>query len=189
MDKLYKSFNTILEMLEDRGIKMDPPLDAGYIDSFLVNQTNKPGFDVVLSGNKVRIIYYLASKFKWSELKKFFEDEKKYDLTLLVVREKVSQNNMKQINALDIDMQIFLLKELQFNITKHELVPKHEVINNPEEVKSIMEMLSLKSKNQLPIILKTDPMARWLNLRSGDIVRISRPSPTSGYYVAYRCCV
>lgn len=189
MDKIYKSFNTILEMLENRNMKVEPPLDSGYIDSFISSQTNKPGFEVILSGINVRIVYYLPSKFKWSELKKFFEEEKKYDLTILVVKEKISQNNMKQLSSLGIEMQIFLVKELQFNISKHELVPKHEVISDPQEVKNIMEMYSLKSKNQLPIILKTDPMARWLNLKTGDIVRISRPSPTSGFYVAYRCCL
>lgn len=189
MDKIYKSFNTIMEMLSERNIAIDPPLDAGHIDSFIANQVNKPGFEVVLAGPNIRLVYYLASKFKWSELKKLFEDVRSYDTTILIVRDKVSQNNMKQLASLGIELQIFLLKELQFNISKHELVPKHEVVRDAEEVKNILEMYSLKSKSQLPSILRSDPMARWLNLRSGDIVRISRPSPTSGFYVAYRCCL
>lgn len=183
-----KSFNVIIEMLNDRGMKFDIVPNQLQIQSFISNQSNKPGFEILLE-NKIRIIYYLSTKFKWSELKKFFESDESYPLTLLVVREKISQNNMKQISQLNIHIQIFMLKELQFNITKHDLVPKHELVNDPEEIKKIMDMLSIKSKNQLPIILKTDAMARWLNLRSGDIVKISRPSQTSGHYVVYRCCV
>lgn len=186
MEKIYTSFNIIVDMLKARGVNV-PPVDAGQIESFIKSQTNKPGFEIMLG--TTRLVYYLASKFRWAEFKKFFEDRPECDLTLIIVKEKVSQNNLKQIAALDIDYQIFLLKELQFDISKHELVPKHEFISDPEEVKKIMEQFSLKTKHQLPIILKTDPMARWLNLKTGDIVRISRPSQTSGHYVTYRCCL
>lgn len=188
MDKILKSFQVITEMMQDRGMVFHM-LDQTQIESFISSQVNKPGFEIVLGENKIRLIYYLSLKFKWSELKKFFENDNQYDLTILIVREKISQNNMKQIVALNIQFQIFLLKELQFNISKHTLVPKHELIRDPEEIRNIIEMLSLKSKNQLPIILKTDAMARWLNMKSGDIVKISRPSQTSGHYVVYRCCV
>lgn len=188
MDKIYKSFNTIMEMLEDRGVQFEPRIYAEQIDSFIANQINKPGFEIVL-GNKIRLIYYLANKFKWSELKKFFEDENDYEHTIVIVREKISQNNMKQLMDLGIDLQTFLLKELQFNISKHELVPKHELIRDETEIRSIMEKYSLKSKTQLPTILKTDPMAKWLNLKSGDIIKITRVSPTAGIYEAYRCCL
>jgi DNA-directed RNA polymerase subunit H (RpoH/RPB5) len=186
MEKIYTSFNIIMEMLHNRGINV-PDIRAGQIDSFIASQANKPGFEIVI-GN-IRLVYYLSNKFKWSELKKFFEDESSYDLTIIIVKDKISQNNMKQLSALNIEMQTFLLKELQFNISKHVLIPKHELIKDPQEVKKIMEMYSLKNKHQFPIILKTDPMAKWLNLKSGDIIRITRPSPTSGHYIVYRCCL
>lgn len=186
MDKIYTSFNIIMDMLKARMIKV-PPVEAGQIETFIKNQTNKPGFEIMIGD--IRLVYYLASKFRWAEFKKFFEELPECKLTLIIVKEKVSQNNLKQISGLDIDFQIFLLKELQFDISKHELVPKHELVSDPEEIKKLMEQFSLKSKHQLPIILKTDPMARWLNLKTGDIVRISRPSQTSGYYVTYRCCL
>jgi DNA-directed RNA polymerase subunit H (RpoH/RPB5) len=39
-----------------------------------------------------------------------------------------------------------------------------------EEVKSLMDTMQLKSKNQLPLIQKQDIIARWLGLYPGDIV-------------------
>jgi hypothetical protein len=105
-----------MEMLHNRGINV-PDIRAGQIDSFIASQANKPGFEIVI-GN-IRLVYYLSNKFKWSELKKFFEDESSYDLTIIIVKDKISQNNMKQLSALNIEMQTFLLKELQFNISKH----------------------------------------------------------------------
>ena len=75
-----------------------------------------------------------------------------------------------------------------YNPTKHELVPKHEKMNN-EDVKKLMENLKLKAKTQLPFIQKTDVIARWLGIQSGDVVKITRYSPTSGKSYYYRCCI
>ena len=75
-----------------------------------------------------------------------------------------------------------------YNPTKHELVPKHEKMNN-EDVKVLMENLKLKAKTQLPFIQKTDVIARWLGIQSGDVVKITRYSPTSGKSYYYRCCI
>lgn len=84
--------------------------------------------------------------------------------------------------------QIFTLKELQYNPSKHILVPKHERITE-EEVKDVLAKYQVKSKNHLPHIFKADVMAKWLGLRVGDVVRITRPNENSGIYYYYRCCV
>jgi DNA-directed RNA polymerase I, II, and III subunit RPABC1 len=155
----------------------------------VTNAANKTGFSIDI--NNIKLIYYLASKFKWSELKKFFEDLSNQENTLyiLIVADKISQNNMKSIAAMNLNMQIFNIKELQFNITKHVLVPKHEIVHDQEEIKRILENYCLKNKFQLPIILKTDPVSRYFGLKNGDIVKITRYSPTSGEYIVYRCCM
>ena len=85
-------------------------------------------------------------------------------------------------------IQIFLTKELLYNPTKHELVPKHKKLS-PEAAETLVNDLQLKSKNQLPFIQKQDIIARWLGLQPGDIVKITRYTETSGKYYYYRCCV
>jgi DNA-directed RNA polymerase I, II, and III subunit RPABC1 len=185
---LFKSFNTIIEMLHDRHIDVSN-INTTILQDSLVNYS-KIGLELFLENNSIKIIYYLSSKFKWSELKKFFEDLKpETNLYLLIVADKISANNIKIINALNLNMQIFNIKELQFNITKHILVPKHEVIIDQQEIKSILTNYSLKTKFQLPLILKSDPVSRYYGLKNGDIVKIIRNSPTSGEYIIYRCCM
>lgn len=85
-------------------------------------------------------------------------------------------------------LQLFTVKELQYNPTRHVLVPKHEWI--PEAtVKDVLEKYLVKTKVHLPHILRTDKIAKWLGLRVGDVVQITRHNENSGTYHYYRCCV
>ena len=112
---------------------------------------------------------------------------------ILVLQEKPSQQCMKVVTEFvaktQIDVQLFDILELQYNISKHVLVPKPEVIRDEEEIKNIVARYSIKSKLQFPHILKTDPMSRYLGLKSGDLVKITRVSPSAGEYIVYRCCL
>lgn len=190
-DYITTSIKTIFEMLSDRKIDISSVTDDD-ISEWINNNFNKSTFslNIMQSINKIKILYYMQSKFKWPELKKIIEDDdEEYTLILLVVREKVSQNNSKFIQSLHLPIQIFDIKELQFNIKNHVLVPKHELVDDEQEVKSIIERYSLKTKFQLPHILKNDPMSKYLGLKSGDIIKIVRISPTAGEYITYRCCL
>lgn len=81
----------------------------------------------------------------------------------------------------------FLLDELTVNITKHELVPRHIPVSD-EEKKAVLEKFRVK-ESQLPKILQTDAVARYLGLRKGQIVKIIRNSETAGLHIAYRTVV
>ncbi len=94
----------------------------------------------------------------------------------------------KKFNGEGGMLQVFLMKELMYNPTRHNLVPKHEKLSE-EEVKKLMEEYMIKNKYQMPLIHRNDVIARWLGLRHGDIVRITRYNDTSGEYFYYRCCL
>ncbi len=78
-------------------------------------------------------------------------------------------------------------KKVSFDILEHELVPKHEVVP-PEEAARILRELGVRPE-QLPWIRATDPVARRIGAKPGDIVRIYRKSPTAGEIVVYRYVV
>lgn len=69
-------------------------------------------------------------------------------------------------------------------ITEHVLVPQHEILGE-EEAKRVMEEYKITKEN-LPKILITDPMIKILKAKIGDVIRITRKSPTSGKYYYYR---
>ena len=74
-----------------------------------------------------------------------------------------------------------------FNILEHELVPKHEVLT-PEEAISVLRDLGVRPE-QLPWIRASDPVAKAIGAKPGDIVRIYRKSPTAGTTIVYRYVV
>ncbi len=74
-----------------------------------------------------------------------------------------------------------------FNIFKHILVPKHEILA-PEEKEELLAKYRVRPY-QLPQIKASDPAVRAIGARPGDIVRISRESQTAGKYTAYRYVV
>ncbi|ACP36014.1 RNA polymerase Rpb5 [Sulfolobus islandicus Y.G.57.14] len=66
----------------------------------------------------------------------------------------------------------------------HYLVPKHEVLSIDEAYK-ILKELGIRPE-QLPWIRASDPVARSINAKPGDIIRIIRKSQLYGEVVSYR---
>ena len=69
-------------------------------------------------------------------------------------------------------------------VLKHEMVPKHEVL--PEkEAEELLKKYNISSA-QLPIILITDPALKGLEVKNGDVVRVTRENPVTGRSYIFR---
>lgn len=78
--------------------------------------------------------------------------------------------------------------KFMYNPLKHRYTPPHRKLSK-EEVVQFMEKYMVISKSKISHILKTDIISKWIGLKVGDIVEITRQSPTSGSYKHYRVCV
>jgi DNA-directed RNA polymerase subunit H len=72
-------------------------------------------------------------------------------------------------------------------ITNHVYQPKHEILSK-DEAENILTRYNTKP-SQLPYIMISDKGLEDLDVRPGDIIKITRKSPTAGESVYYRYVV
>jgi DNA-directed RNA polymerase subunit H (RpoH/RPB5) len=153
------------------------------------------------------IVFALTKKLRKTileELKELAADDimnfvsrynNKMNIVLVFSNDTISTPIMAQLNRYDKllqkkggTLQYFHIKNLLFNPTKHVLVPKHTKISG-DDVTEMMEKYMIKSKIQIPYILHNDPIAKWLGLKQGDVIKIDRMNENSGLSYYYRVCV
>lgn len=196
---IIKSFTVVKEMLNDRNI------DITNLESYseneievLISASNGSGtkngniFQIKVNDD-MKIIYHMKNKFIKNDLKKFLstiEKDEDYKHIIFIFKEKINNNNEKNIKDLleGVTYELFPIKNLLFNITKHSYVPKHELLS-VDEANNIMKIYSIKNKSQFPIILKSDPVARYYDFKPGQLIKVYRSSTATGESITYRYCV
>lgn len=114
--------------------------------------------------------------------------DKNFTTGLFIYQKNLTPSATKAIAAAEpATIEIFQESDVIVNITHHELVPKHIRLSN-EEKKDLLTRYRLK-ESQLPRIQSEDPVARYLGLKRGQVVKIIRRSETSGRYASYRICL
>ena len=76
------------------------------------------------------------------------------------------------------------MKKQKFKVDKHILTPKHSKLSEREKTQ-LLEKYHVTSK-ELPKIVKTDSAIKELEPKVGDIIKITRKSPTAGESLFYR---
>jgi len=115
-------------------------------------------------------------------------EEKNIAKGIIIFPGTMTSSARKVISAMQARFKLeeFAEADLLVNITLHKLVPRHEILD-AEQKKLLLERYRLK-ETQLPRIQLADPIARYYGLRRGQVVKITRPSETSGRYASYRIC-
>jgi DNA-directed RNA polymerase I, II, and III subunit RPABC1 len=109
---------------------------------------------------------------------------------IIVVQEGVTSPAATMLRELDVKghaITAFSEVELLVDIYEHERVPRHILLTDVEK-DNLLHQLSV-TLALLPKMQKQDPMARYLGLRVGDVVKIERFSMTVGHDVYYRAIV
>ena len=78
-------------------------------------------------------------------------------------------------------------KKNQVLVPDHVYVPKHEIIPVPEALE-VLKKYNCKP-TELPLIFVTDPAILGLGVKPGDMIKITRKSPTAGTSLYYRYVV
>lgn len=192
-NKLYKVRETILEMINDRGYLV-PDSEKISFEQFVLKYNNK-NIDIFINDeikNKKIYVYFHndIKNFSKGDLKsviqKVITEYNDQDINLiLLLREKENSAISKELTKEAYkNVEIFLKKNMLFNITHHNYVPKHILLTQEEE-KELLEKYNT-SKGKLPKISKLDPIAKYYGMKNDQICKIIRKSPEVGEYIYYR---
>lgn len=99
----------------------------------------------------------------------------------LVYKNVITSSAKKALaHIFQYEFEIWNLKELQYNITKHFLYSPHIKISPSEYKKHFHKMETLQ---ELPKISKSDPVSRFFNFQRNDILQIQRKDGTLAYRI------
>ena len=88
----------------------------------------------------------------------------------------------------NLRLSFLFMDSFTMNPLNHYLVPKHEIIPK-EQHDGLMKSMYITQKSQFPFIrYHDDPITRVIGAVPGDIIKITRPSPSAGEYIVYRMC-
>ena len=169
-DKVMK---TIKEMLKQRKYKIVEEDDEKIIAVSLTEDSDKIYvFKQIIRTFNIKRVKQITSILESINIKH----------CITIYKDSATPAAKKCVNILHIDKQIelFIEKELKYNITKHVLVPEHIELSNEES-----KAFKLEYGTKLPIILKLGPISRFYNYKIGNVIKIVRKSK-NGANITYR---
>jgi DNA-directed RNA polymerase I, II, and III subunit RPABC1 len=190
----FRVRKTTMEMLEDRGYEVsEEDKNMNYED--FTNRLEENSIQLIATHrmNPVKMVYVAfildAKSFSKKDLValKALMDEKypTNEVTVIIVQDKQTPQIAKELLNDEYKLyEIFSMKNLMFNITHHEIVPRH-ILLNQEEVDMILKQYQT-TRAQLPKLLTTDPVAKYYGMKAGDVCKIVRQSPMTGESYYYR---
>jgi len=203
IDNIYRSRMNLLDILEERGYNVTKyrkfsPVEATAAITSLPSLSFK-----VMKEDETKVCDVRYANITRQKLDKFFDDieDENSENTEVVVMMIVPIADAHHISALKqyvklkesgdkrkLRVSFFSVDMMVVNPMKHVLVPKHEIV--PEEKhQELMESMYITSKSKFPEIkFHIDPIARCIGAVPGDIVKITRPSPSCGESIIYRVC-
>lgn len=186
-EKVIRAWATVRQMLDDRGIAYPAAVGIGDLEVRELAQEFTT-FGVTINDTTAVAFHTSSTTIKKTDLFNAIDDATH---VILVFHSKPQGTTTRSIESegatKGVKFEFFELTALQYNVSQHVYVPKHEKVAR-ENVDAILKTYYLKSKFHLPQILESDPMARYLGLKHGDVVKITRASQNCGKTVFFRVC-
>jgi DNA-directed RNA polymerase I, II, and III subunit RPABC1 len=190
--KFYNVYKNTCSLLYERGYeKIEIPDFETFKNisraQLTINTKSRENYKIRL--DPINVYFSTDEKMGIKQLSVFIKDIEKCAIknAIIVVNEITPFVNTEIVNiskTKSINVEIFTESELIMDITKHELVPKHELLTNDEKNKLFSDFKI--NETQLPKMLTSDPVSRYYGLKDGNVVRITRPSETGGTYITYK---
>jgi DNA-directed RNA polymerase subunit H (RpoH/RPB5) len=212
IEVLYRSRKTLLNILKEKGYdvsqyeKFGPWEIESMIQSEKVNSLRMNLMKKDDSNSPIQncIVVYRLNRLKQSIqtfVNNFFDEESEDYIAnpeamevIIMLLEPVNTVDVFHNSALsalqkNLRISFFQAHSLVNNPQEHILVPTHEIVDK-DDIPALKKRLNIQSLSNLPFIrFHQDIQARILGAVPGDVIKITRPSPSAGVQVVYRVCV
>ena len=197
---IYKSRNNILEILEERGFNIENYSNLSIGELGILAESEQ--LDMLLTNEKtnkkIYVKYYINKVLKTQNIYEITTDLfhlenilTKNDDLMIIIKDEPNETltqNIKDIWMSDnIYVSLVNIKRLQFNLLKHELVPKHSVLSKEEEAE-FKNKYNILNNSQIADISLFGPVSIVMGFRPDDIIKIERKSRTAIKSNFYRVC-
>jgi DNA-directed RNA polymerase subunit H (RpoH/RPB5) len=200
---LSNSHKVIIEMLQERGYDTSnlkesaPLLTSGNNISPIKLSKNDEMIEIHYEISSTRTNHKKISNIVKLIVESVEEKDKHKDLTIVFIVCDGMTPSVKEAlrvltNKYNVFIQIFAVRKLMLNITRHKIVPKHQRIPKKiydEFIEDFLDSHHIDSLQCLPKIVESDPVAMFIGLKPGDICKITRPSLSAGKHYVYRYCI
>jgi len=198
--QITKSRENILAQLEKRGFDVDNYKGASIAQVHVMFQNSQ--LDMLVenpdTGRKAYVKYHLGKSLRSNNIMDMIDDLytldtilTKNDDLIIIAKDSANDSMEKSLREMWAKMKYLItvigLKQLQFNILEHTLVPPHRVLTS-EEAEEIKKRYNIVEDSQLPDISRFSPVSLALGIRPGEICEILRPSRTAITAPFYRIC-
>ena len=173
-----KAFKTLSEMLIDRN----------YIFNEDISELSQLKQGIVIQNNNTKLfLKYYDKKVKLTSIKNKINSFLKNDCDILLIFKNKINNNILKLKQEKkyVNCEFINLDKIQFNITKHHLVPKHIKLDNDKK-NEIKYLFNIKSFDCFPVISKNDPVVLYYGWKVNDLIEIRRNSPVNPNAKYYR---
>lgn len=193
--KIFRSYCIIIDILKDRkyivpeDYELDINTDFKVFEDWVVDQDGNLDMNMLHlefeKENGSKILTFWFPTLGKNDVQEVFESlvESKLSNAIIIHVNKITSSAIPIIKNCKIqkyNIESFMLSELQFNFTKHVLVPEKHIICSAKKKAEILEKYSV-TKEKLPKILSTDPQCRYLGAAKGQLIKIVRNSTSIPY--------
>jgi len=186
-------------MLEDDSFDISNYKGESIEEVNTMNQNDQLDMLIQKKEKKLYIKYHLAKTIRPQYIYEYIEDIftieeilNKNDDLVIISKDNINDTITKLLKKIWSDDGIFIriinIKALQFNILKHELVPKHRVLNEKETLE-FNKKYNITDIRQIPDISRFSPVSLIIGIRPGEICEITRYTPTTINTLFYRVCI
>jgi|TARA_B100001059_G_scaffold168284_1_gene168043 DNA-directed RNA polymerase subunit H (RpoH/RPB5) len=169
-EKMEVAYKTCLEMLQQRNYEITEKDDPERIVA------TKP------DGKQMIVFFTEVPKFNVKNAQVYISTMNDLNIfhSIIVYKDSVTAFTRKAVaKSVEMKLELFAERDLQYNITKHRLQPTFEKLPKKEA-----DIFKQKFGIKFGVMKSDDPIARFYNYNKGDVIRVTRGVVSK--FVTYR---